>query len=99
VSGQGGPCETAKIEFGELAGCLDPFTCAKGVCIPPPGLGQACADDFLKQCADGLYCDMLKNVCIPIPGDGEACYGLCKDGFDCDQPVDTKPGVCKSACP
>jgi hypothetical protein len=99
LAGKGSACEVAKLEFGELTGCLEPFTCQKGVCVEPPLAGQPCADDLLKQCAADLYCDPLKNVCVPQPAAGEACYGLCKEGLECDQPVSTKPGVCKSACP
>lgn len=98
LSGKGGPCQAGDFTFGEWAGCLEPYTCAKGVCADIPGLGQPCADDLLKACADDLMCDIFNNVCIAMPGLGETCYGVCKTGLECDTAVE--PSICKPAkCP
>ena len=95
LSAKGGPCQPAKIELGEWSGCLEPWTCSGGVCIDVPVLGQKCADDLLKSCADDFMCDLVTNKCIAVPGLGEKCYGLCKTGFECD--LAKTPNVCKAA--
>lgn len=95
LSGKGGPCQTGDLTQGEWGGCLDPYTCGKGVCIDPPGLGQTCADDILKDCSDQLMCNYITSVCEALPGPGEVCYGLCVTGYDCD--LANEPNVCKVA--
>lgn len=98
LSTKGGPCQKGDLAFGEWGGCLDPFTCSGGKCIDVPKLGETCADDILKACAQDLTCDFITNKCEAVPDVGEKCYGLCKTGLVCDDKV--TPNVCKkAACP
>lgn len=98
LSAKGGPCLPGDLDQSEWGGCLAPWTCSKGICIDPPGLGQPCAEDILNACAEELMCDFLANKCIAIPVLGQECYGLCTTGLTCDESV--IPNLCKAAkCP
>jgi hypothetical protein len=60
----------------------DGLTCsAEGVCVPLPGVGDAC--ELGLDCADGLNC--AGGTCVPGLAAGETCKGLrtCGAGLYC----------------
>lgn len=87
-------------------GCTTGFTCVvtdiplgEGVCGPLPVAGEPCSDEYLKECAEGFYCDtsQFPKVCAPILPEGTPCEDddACGLNAMCDEAPNSSQDVCQ----
>ncbi len=82
--GEGDSCTLGRCAEGLVCDASD----GAPVCIALPKMGEACLENPVSRCAEGLTC--RDDVCTGKPGDGQSCEpgadGLqvqCKDGLIC----------------
>ena len=66
----------------------------EGLCVPPPGEGEACRND----CAEGYYC-ASDGTCVAVLADGASCWSDLECGsLTCVQPAVGAATVCATIC-
>jgi hypothetical protein len=94
---EGEPCAFAGPGFYALRDCDDGLVCdldASGRCVPLPGAGLPCVQEFL--CSADAWCDASADppICAALKSNGEACANdvecvstWCDGGERCRQPI------------
>ncbi len=78
---------TAKAgEACEAFGCVPGQHCVEAECVPLPGAGEPCGNNYNRECADNAYCD-AQGMCQARVAVGEACdeaaWGQCAGDAEC----------------